>query len=74
MKHGDYDRMLDRQMEAHFFPKYQPDGVTYGTMEDVGKSVTICDVCEYIADDGRTYADGDDCPKCYAKWEAANDA
>lgn len=34
-----------------------------GTMEDVGKSVLICDTCEYVDWDKRT-ADGDPCPKC----------
>ena len=38
------------------------DGVTRGTLEDVGKSVCVCDVCDYVAWDGGS--DGDPCPEC----------
>lgn len=52
-------------------PTYQPDGVTYGSLEDVGDTMLVCDVCEYV---GYVFdKDGDDCPACVAKWEAAND-
>lgn len=33
-----------------------------GTLEDVGKSVCVCDVCDYVAWDGGR--DGDPCPAC----------
>jgi hypothetical protein len=48
---------------------YEPDGVTYGTMERTGHAYATCDVCGEIG--GLTTKDGDDCPACVAKWEAA---
>ena len=42
----------------------QENGMTdrIGTLEDVGKSVCVCDVCDYVAWDGGR--DGDPCPEC----------
>lgn len=41
-----------------------PDGVTRGTLEDVGKSMLICDVCEEMVSKGGRFHDGDECPVC----------
>lgn len=39
-----------------------------GILEDVGKSVCVCDVCDYVAWDGGR--DGDPCPECEAREDA----
>lgn len=35
-----------------------------GVMEDVGKSVLICDRCEEMVSKGGRFHDGDPCPEC----------
>lgn len=35
-----------------------------GVLEDVGKSVLICDVCEEMFRKGGRLQDGDPCPEC----------